>query len=164
MEPLGHLREDNEYRAVRFERRYAARPEAVWEALTDPEMLRRWLADPFAFEHEVGGTVDLRFGDDPDQVAQGTILAYEPPRVLEYEWHWPGQTSSIVRFELRAEGEVTVLVLDHRGLPASAAIAYAAGWHAYLDRLAAQFDGEDLDWDDRFASVLPKYRELAAAH
>jgi uncharacterized protein YndB with AHSA1/START domain len=164
MEALGQLREDHEHRAVRFERSYPASPQAVWAALTEPARLSRWLADALAFDDKIGGAVDLRFGDDPDQVAQGTILAFEPPRLLEYEWHWPGQTSSSVRFELSPDDGGTLLVLDHRGLPKDAATAYAAGWHAYLDRLAAQFDGDVPDWDERFSEVLPKYRELAAAH
>jgi uncharacterized protein YndB with AHSA1/START domain len=162
LETLGQLREDNDHRAVRFERRYGASPEAVWAALTDPAKLSRWLAEAVAFEDRVGGRVDLRFGDDPDQVAQGAILTYEPPHVLEYEWHWPGQTSSSVRFELSPDADGTLLVLDHRGLPKHVATAYAAGWHAYLDRLAAQFDGDVPEWDERFAEVLPKYRELSA--
>jgi uncharacterized protein YndB with AHSA1/START domain len=163
METLGQLRNDDKNRAVRFERRYPARPEAVWAALTQPEKLSRWLADAVAFDERVGGRVDLRFGDDSDQVARGAILAYEPPRVLEYEWHWPGQTSSSVRFELSPDDGGTLLVLDHRGLPRDAAPAYAAGWHAYLDRLGAQFDGDVPDWDARFSEVLPKYRDLSGA-
>ena len=163
MEELGQLRDDDEYRAVRFERRYSASPEAVWAALTDPDKLRRWLAEAVRFDNKVGGAVDLRFGDEPDQVAQGSILAYEQPRVLEYEWHWPGQMSSSVRFELTADSDGTLLVLDHRGLPRDAAIGYAAGWHAYLDRLAAQFGEDGATWDQRFADLLPKYRELATS-
>jgi uncharacterized protein YndB with AHSA1/START domain len=162
MEPLGLLREDNEHRAVRFERRYAASPEDVWAALTEPAKLSRWLAEAVAFDDRVGGTVDLRFGGDPDNVAAGAILTYEPPSLLEYEWHWPGQTTSSVRFELSRDGEGTLLVLDHRGLPKDTATGYAAGWHAYLDRLSAQFEGDAPDWDERFSEVFPKYRELAA--
>jgi uncharacterized protein YndB with AHSA1/START domain len=105
----------------------------------------------------------LRFGDEPEQVAQGSILAFEPPRVLEYEWHWPGQTSSSVRFELTPDADGTLLVVDHRGLPREVATGYAAGWHAYLDRLAAEFDGDVPDWDQRFQDLLPEYRELAAS-
>ena len=161
MAELGQLRDDDEYRAVRFERRYPATPEAVWAALTDPDKLRRWLAQAVRFDNKVGGSVDLRFGDEPDQVAQGSILAYEQPRLLEYEWHWPGQTSSSVRFELTAESDGTLLIVDHRGLPRDATVGYAAGWHAYLDQLAAHFGEDGATWDERFADLLPRYHELA---
>jgi uncharacterized protein YndB with AHSA1/START domain len=161
MDELGELRHDGDYRSVRFERRYAAGPEAVWAALTDPAQLRRWLAEAVTFENEAGGSVALRFGDEPEQVVQGSILVYEPPRLLEYEWHWRGQTSSSVRFELTADSDGTLLVLDHRGLPRDAATGYAAGWHAYLDRLGAEFGGNAATWDERFADLLPRYRELA---
>jgi uncharacterized protein YndB with AHSA1/START domain len=160
MEPLGEVRGDGAERAVRFERRYAASPAAVWAALTEPEQLRGWLTEARAFEQEVGGRVELRFGDEPDQTVGGAILVYDPPRALEYEWHWPGQATSRVRFELRPDGAGTLLVLDHRGLPGESATGYAAGWHAYLDRL----EDDDADWDERFREVLPSYRELAARY
>ena len=164
MEALGEIRDDHGNRAVRFERQHSARPEAVWAALTEPATLRRWLADAVKFDDKTCGAVELRFGDNGDQVAQGSILTYRPPSVLEYEWHWSGQTTSSVRFELRPDGGGTLLSLDHRGLPREAATPYAAGWHAYLDRLAAQFDGDVPDWDERLSEVLPKYREVAAGH
>jgi uncharacterized protein YndB with AHSA1/START domain len=159
MEPLGEVRDDGAGRAVRFERRYAVAPAAVWAALTEPEQLRGWLTEATTFDHEVGGRVELRFGDEPNQTINGSIRVYDPPRALEYEWHWPGQATSTVRFELRSDGGGTLLVLDHRGLPAESATGYAAGWHAYLDRL----HDDAADWDERFRKVLPRYRELVAS-
>jgi hypothetical protein len=99
--------------------------------------------------------------------ALGQLREDDGHRAVRFERHyphWPGRTSSSVRFELSPDHGGTLLVLDHRGLPQDAAIAYAAGCHAYLDRLAAQFDGDVPDWDERFSEVFPKYRELAGAH
>jgi uncharacterized protein YndB with AHSA1/START domain len=163
VEALGQLRADGAARSIRFERRYAAPPEAVWAALTEPEQLRGWLTEAVVFDHEVGGRVDLRFGEEPDRMISGSILAFDPPRLLEYEWHWPGQTESTIRFELRPDGDGTLLVLDHRGLPQDAATGYAAGWHAFLDRLAALHGESAVEWDERFQEMLPRYRELAGA-
>jgi uncharacterized protein YndB with AHSA1/START domain len=163
MAALGEVRDASGGKVIHFERLYPVGPETVWAALTEPHKLRRWLADAVKFGDGVGDVVDLRFGDAPDQVAQGSILTYDPPRVLEYEWHWPGQTSSSVRFELRVHPGGTLLVVDHHGLPDGSTTAYAAGWHAYLDRLEAQFDGDVPDWQERFLELLPRYRDSSAA-
>jgi len=156
---LGQLRDDGDRRSVRFERRYDAAPEAVWAAVTEPEQMRGWLAEVVEFDHTAGGTIHLRFGDGPDEVAYGAVLAFEPPSVLEYEWHWPGEDHSVVRFELLRDGEGTLLLLEHRGLPPAAAIGYGAGWHAHLDCLEAVVRGRAApDWDARFSELLPSYR------
>jgi len=40
----GALRPDADCLAVRFERRYPATPAEVWNAVTQPERITRWLA------------------------------------------------------------------------------------------------------------------------
>ena len=44
MTEAGVLRPDGRRLAVRFERTYAAPIDEVWDALTSPERLARWLA------------------------------------------------------------------------------------------------------------------------
>jgi uncharacterized protein YndB with AHSA1/START domain len=154
MNELGTVRLDGGRRGVRFERVFAAAPEDVWSALADPERLTRWLA-PARLDARAGGHVRIEFG--PDQVVTGAVLACEPPHVLEYEWRFPGEDESVVRFELSPHGDATLLVLDHRLLEPRQATGYAAGWHAYLDRLAADLRGDSIDWDAHFAEVLPGY-------
>lgn len=70
MEALGEIRDDHGNRAVRFERQHSASPEAVWAALTEPATLRRWLADAVKFDDKTCGAVELRFGDNADQVGR----------------------------------------------------------------------------------------------
>jgi uncharacterized protein YndB with AHSA1/START domain len=152
MTDLGTVAPDGERRRLRFERFYDAPPEELWSALTEPERLARWLAPG-----EIGETVRLEFEDD--NVVTGRVLAFEPPRVLEYEWHYPGEDESVVRFELSpAESGGTVLVLEHRLLNEAQSIGYAAGWHAHLDVL----DGAP-SWNERFEELLPRYSEASAS-
>jgi uncharacterized protein YndB with AHSA1/START domain len=133
-------------RTLRFERRYDASPAEVWSALTEPERLARWLAPA-----EIGDTVRIDFGND---VVTGRVLVRDEPHVLEYEWRFAGEDESIVRFELAADADGTVLRLEHRLLGPEHALGYSAGWHAYLDALG----GAEEPWDDRFAELLPLYR------
>lgn len=71
---LGTLRDDGERCAVRFQRLYDCTAEELWAALTDPGQLGRWLAHAPRFDREVGGAVELLFGD----------RSGDQPRVLEY--------------------------------------------------------------------------------
>ena len=155
MSEHGVLRVEGERRGVRFERVSPVAPAEVWSALVVPERLERWLA-PAQLDAKAGGEVRIEFG--ADQVVTGVVLACEPQRVLEYEWRFPGEEESVVRFELSPHEDGTLLVLDHRLLALEQAVGYAAGWHAHLDRLGASLRGETISWDERFAEVLPQYR------
>ncbi|HKT43741.1 MAG TPA: SRPBCC family protein [Gaiellaceae bacterium] len=157
MSALGTIAPDGERRRIRFERHFDAPIAGVWSALTDPERLARWLA-PASF---ADGAVRLEF--DAENVVTGALLASDPPRLLEYEWRFPGETESVVRFELFEDGDATMLVLEHRLLGAGQAVGYGAGWHAHLDGLADELASTSGSWDERFAEWLPRYRALAAS-
>lgn len=152
----GELRNDDDRCAVRFRRLYDFTPAELWSALTDPLRLRRWLADAPRFEGGAGGRVKIAFGDG---TTEGRILTWEEPRVLEYEWRFPGEDESVVRFELQPQEYGTLLLLDHRRLGRSSGAGYAAGWHAHLDALAGAIQLEA--WQRRFEELLPDYRTQA---
>ena len=158
MSDLGRLRHEDDLRGVRFERRYDVPPSEVWAALTEPERLARWFAQA-ELELRVGAGYTLRFDpDDESQEAHGEVLALEPGRVLELSWQHPGHPDSVVRFELEPDGDGTLLVLDHRELPAKSAPLLAAGWHAHLDSLDAHLgEGPETDWWGRFQELAPLY-------
>ncbi len=157
MSELGALRADEGRRSIRFERRYAAPPDEVWDALIDPERLARWLAPGTIGEHEV----ELDFGEGGS--VTGRVLRREPPTLLELEWRFPGEDESVVRFELARDGDGTRLVLEHRALDAGRAVGYGAGWHAHLEALRDLLEDRDGgSWDDRFAAVLPAYRNAGS--
>lgn len=156
----GLLRAEGERAGVRFERRYDAAPEEVWSALTEPERLTRWLANVAELELRVGGRFALVWQED-GQRTDGTVLALEPGRLLELGWTYPDEPDSAVRFELTADGNGTVLVLDHRGLPPAAIAGYGAGWHSHLDSLESHLAGGEADWSARFEELGPAYEESA---
>ena len=144
---------------ITFERRLDARIERVWAALTVPAELAGWLADS-SVDLRVGGRISHEFdpADDGQQVG-GTILALDPPTTLGYEWRFRGETKSILRYELRADGDGTLLTLTHRLLGTDQAAGYGAGWHAYLTALAAFLAGiAPADWATEFAAHAPVYR------
>jgi uncharacterized protein YndB with AHSA1/START domain len=158
MTPLGTLHLDGDRRRLRFERTFDAHVDDVWSALTDPLRLARWLA-PGSIGDEPGARVALDFGDGG--WVTGSVLRYERPRLLEFEWRFSGETQSVVHLELHAEGAVTHVVLEHAALGPDHAVGYAAGWHAHLDALRDELHAGVGSWDERFAAVLPAYRKAA---
>jgi uncharacterized protein YndB with AHSA1/START domain len=156
----GVLRADGDRAAVRFERRYAGDPDQIWAALTEPDRLRRWLAEIVDGRLAAGAEFTFRWDGDDNQTARCRVRVFEPGRVLELDWGFTGEPDSLLRIELSpADAGGTLLVLDHRLLPANQAAGYGAGWHAHLAALA---DFDLAAWDARFAEFLPFYRNQYA--
>ena len=98
---------------ARFTRRYDAPIEQVWLALTDPASVARWLAPPTGV----------------------AVLRSEHERLVELDWAPQGEPPSVVRIELSADGDRTLLVLDHRRIDAALGMRYLRDWTAALGRL-----------------------------
>jgi uncharacterized protein YndB with AHSA1/START domain len=153
----------DEVAVVAFERRLCHPVEAVWAALTDPAELAAWLG-PGIVEPREGGRIAIDTGPEGQpalrRAMSGRILAWDPPRVLEHEWTQPGLDLSVVRYELEPEGSGTILRLTHRRSVTPGAFGDRAGWHAYLDRLAAHLDGLPVPaWTERRTAVQDAYGE-----
>lgn len=144
-------------RAVRFSRHYPFSRDEVWSAITDPDRVARW-AFRVVFEPRSGGSLRFDFGDDADTV--GTVIVWDEPSVLEYEWATDTDTPWRVRFELTDDHDGTRLTFDHL-LPDATKPEFAAGWHWHLDRLATHLAGSEpaqVDSDEHFDELLTRYR------
>lgn len=153
----GGLIDDEGRGVLRFTRHLDASRAAVWDAITDSERLARW-AFRGTLEPRVGGSVHFEFGDHGE--GRGTVIAWDEPRFLEYEWTG-GEMSWHIRFALaESDDGGTVLTFDHL-LPDAAQPEFAAGWHWHLDRLTALLQGDepaDVDEDEHFHELLAHYR------
>jgi hypothetical protein len=80
------------------------------------------------------------------------VLAVEPPILLEFE-----RGPDTLRFELRAEGASTRLVLTALLEALSKAARDGAGWHVCLEQLSLGLDGSatDVDTSKRWRTVHP---------
>lgn len=96
-------------RTIVLTRRYDAPAEDVWDAVTDPERLRRWFM-PVTGDLRVGG----RYQTEGN--AGGTIVACEPPRRLAVTWEM-GEVKegdlSQVEVRLSEVDGATEFVLEH---------------------------------------------------
>jgi uncharacterized protein YndB with AHSA1/START domain len=123
---------------VRLTRHYRAAPAEVWQALTEPDSLARWLAAPLEIDLRSGGSFRLQLSDD--ETMNGRVRTVDPPRALELDWIRDGERPSIIRFGLSPEGDGTVLVLDHRRIEAQIGMRYMAVWERRLRGLGAEVE------------------------
>ena len=126
-------------------------PKEVWEALTNPAMVQQWFLTSLKAQRRVGGKITLVTGPERVQ-STGRILAWEPPRLFEYEWNtltdplFPGE-QSVIRWELTPREGGTLIVLTHSDLTKRTARVFGHGLPVFLNRLEALLDGKPLpDW------------------
>jgi uncharacterized protein YndB with AHSA1/START domain len=124
----------------------AARPEAIWAAITEPEFTARYFHGAHVdTELEVGGRFDWH---DPERTrlwGDGVVLESEPPRRLAYTWHalWDAGTTaeepSRVVWEIEPQENGTcLLTVTHdrlEGSPKTAEMVSGRGWMHVLSGL-----------------------------
>ena len=141
-------------RTLEIRRTFPAAREAVFQAWTRPEMLRRWWGVAEGYTTPLV-EVDLRVGGryrlgmlPPDSddliILTGEYLAIEPPDRLVFTWGMEAQDSvSHITLEFRGRGAQTELVLTHRYEgPAEYAENFRQGWEGMFDRLGKTIQGE----------------------
>jgi uncharacterized protein YndB with AHSA1/START domain len=142
---------------LRLSRRFDAPRERVFEAWTNPEVLKDWWhAGPEWDTPEA--EVDLRPGGsyrlamrDPDSGQTHTLVGeyreVQPPERLVYTWTWEsnpeemrGSEGSLVTVEFVEDGDATNVEITHSGF-ASEEIRdlHAHGWEACLANLERLF-------------------------
>lgn len=97
-------------------------PEKVWRALTEPDLIARWLM-PNDFKLEIGHRFTFRTDPIPavgfGGIGHSEVLDFEPEKMLRIAWRAaPEDESSLdstVTFTLEPEGTGTRLFLEHDG-------------------------------------------------
>jgi len=139
--------------ALELEHRYAAPREQVFEAWTNPEVLKRWWAATPTWETPLaevdareGGSYRLSMRTDEGDVhtVRGEFKEVSPPERIAYTWSWEegpepamaGSESTRVVVELAEDGEGTLVKLTHTGF-ANEQIRelHVQGWEAVLANL-----------------------------
>ena len=105
----------------------SARPDAVYDALTDGEKFAAATGMPAQIEAREGATFSLFAGR-----IEGRQVELVPDRLIVQAWRfgaahpspWEQGVYSVVRFALTGEEGGTRLVIDHSGVPAE--------WHDHI--------------------------------
>jgi uncharacterized protein YndB with AHSA1/START domain len=121
-----------------------APPAAVWRALTEPELMNRWIASAAEVEPRVGGRYGFGWNYEVDgrSVSGGptTILELVPNERLVLDWpDWRGDASvpkQSVAWYLAPEGAGTRVTVVHAGFTRAADISdYPFGWGHFMGQL-----------------------------
>jgi uncharacterized protein YndB with AHSA1/START domain len=126
-----------------IERRFAAPPQKVFAAWTDPALLAGWFGPGEMTCPEVeldvreGGrwrTVMLETGGTRHIVA-GTYVEIDPPRRLVMTWAWEQGgafgNETLVEIDLEADGDGTLMHFRHSGFETVGAVEmHSHGWGA----------------------------------
>jgi uncharacterized protein YndB with AHSA1/START domain len=148
--------ESGEVVGVLLRRQYSAPVEDVWDALTDPDRIKRWFM-PVSGDLREGGDFQLEGN------AGGRILRCERPRLLRVTF---GGETSVVELRLAPEGAgTTALELEHT-VPielagsGAGALYVGPGWDGALMALGLFLAGEIVD-DPRAAANSPEAQEFS---
>jgi uncharacterized protein YndB with AHSA1/START domain len=141
---------------LRMERTFNAPRQAVFDAWTSPEVLKRWWpagADwdtPVAeVDVRVGGRLRLvmRSPDGEEFGGTGEYVEIVPPERLVYTWTWDGHEghrgSQLVEVEFTERGDgTTTVVLTNTGLEDERdRREHREGWDASFDNLKRVLEG-----------------------
>ena len=147
---------DGEEVAVLIRRSYDAPTADVWDALTDPERVKRWFY-PVSGDLRTGGTFQLEGN------AGGEIVRCEPPRLLRLTFGGP---TSLVELRLSPDGkDRTVLELEHTvptaiAMNGAGSLYVGPGWDGAIVALDLYLDGVVAD-DPVAAANSPEALELS---
>lgn len=128
---------------LRMSRRLNHPPQKVWRALTEPGHLTQW----FPTELTIDGD-RVRYGSGPD----GRVLELDPPRVFAHTWD-----DDELRWEIRPDGDGSLLTLTHVFGDRFGAASFASGWHTCVAALTALLDGRPLPEPGDMARLHEKY-------
>jgi uncharacterized protein YndB with AHSA1/START domain len=134
-------------RTLRIERTYRAPAEAVFDAWTSEEVMRRW----FHAQHDWETTeakVDLRVGGrvhvimrDPAKPADygggGRYTEIDRPTRLAFTWSWDGDDiRQLIELEFEERDGATTVRFTHSGLWSEEAVrSHEGGWSRCFDNL-----------------------------
>ncbi len=128
-------------------REFAAPPEAVWRAWTDPEALKRWFGpDAGAVslaqtDVRVGGRFHMVFNtlDGETHDVSGMYREVVPGKKLVFTWSWistPERISQVTLLFKPAEAGTELTLLHEQFFDLAARDGHEKGWSGSMEKLA----------------------------
>ncbi len=131
------------------ENMYDASVPKVWEAITNPDKMRKWYFDMNNFKAEPGTEFSFTGGDENiSYLHLCKVLEVIPEQKLSHTWTYENKPGlSVLTFELFHEGEnKTRVVLTHEGLETFP-----------QDDKNFRRESFDAGWTEIMGKLLPEY-------
>lgn len=113
-------------------------PQRIYDALLDPKQFAAFSGLPAEIDPQAGGAFSLFSGH-----ITGRNVELVPGVRIVQAWRpgsWAPGVYSIVKFEMKARGAESTVILDHTGFPEGDADGLNSGWHEhYLNPLQKFF-------------------------
>lgn len=135
--------------SLRITRVIHADRQSVWDAWTQPEMMKRWMCpapngvQSVESDLKVGGAYAVHMVVEGNHHnAFGVYKEIDEPRRISYTWDWREEAmrmgETLVTVEFNEVDGGTEVVLTHEGFPAAEAkTGHEEGWNACLNNLEA---------------------------
>ncbi len=140
--------------SIEVDQFYPHPPGRVWQALTTPALMARWLMEPVGFEPVIGNRFAFHGRPMPSVGFSGQIacevLAVVEREQLAISWADPqsdNPVSWVITWTLRPEGHGTRVILRHTGFDPDDAVQQRSceimgdGWIRIAARLGELLDG-----------------------
>jgi uncharacterized protein YndB with AHSA1/START domain len=116
---------------IQFDVDIDASPVRLFEILTNPDDLKKYISENPVVEPEVGGDYSFGWGEGPQK-----ILDIQKNKKLSYDWGAPNEPDTVVTWRLEGSGGKTRLTLVHSGFaPDRNMEDYQIGWLHFLNRI-----------------------------
>jgi uncharacterized protein YndB with AHSA1/START domain len=149
--------------SVKYERSSRHSAERLWQAITSPGEVSKWMAYPVTIDLRPGGEFSMDFRTTGGGEMRCVICRIEPGRAFAYVFE-----QSVCEWTIEAADEGCRYTFVQSGLAdrGEREEELAAGWHGFYDQLDEYLDGIPLDLEKhraRWLERLPAYRERLRA-
>ena len=132
--------------SIRISRYFSQSPQEVWQAWTDPELVKSWFgSDPSgtvldeALDVRLGGTFEVTFrnSDGTQFTCTGAYKEIEKDQKLVFTWTWKDRPEvlELVTLLIQAEQNGTLMIFEHANIDGGTTHDYEIGWKSTFDKL-----------------------------
>jgi uncharacterized protein YndB with AHSA1/START domain len=132
--------------SVRISRYFSEPPQKVWQAWTDPQIVKSWFgSDPngkvldASLDVRVDGVFEITFrnSDETQYICTGKYEEIEQYQKLVFTWMWKDRSDivEVVTLLFQVEPNGTLMIFEHANIDSSTTHNYEIGWKSTFDKL-----------------------------